>query len=129
MKLKELVFDNIKFVNKDLVGGTIININYLDEPFEFQIPKGTIEFIENDQLILNISNKSFFEKINFLEKSFSNRFNKYIQSVVDNNNVKLKLPFKFSKPEFKVFFENRLLKLKTCYSKWQKPYVDNQMPR
>ena len=108
MKLKELILSNLKFSNKELSNGQIINVRYLDEPFEFQIPKAIIHFVENETIILDVDNKLFLEKMTSFETFISKRFNKELISPIENNLVKLKLPFKFSKPQFKVYHGSRL---------------------
>lgn len=107
MKLKELILEDIKFTSKELSTGSIINVSYQDTPFEFQIPKGDIHFIENDKILLKVTNKTFIDKINTIEKFLSNRFNREIISTIEDNLISLKLPFKFSKPMFKVYHENK----------------------
>jgi hypothetical protein len=108
MKLKELILNQIKFVSKDLPNGTIVNVKYLDEPFQFQLPKGSIEYIGNEHLTLNINNNLFFGLIGSLEDYMSTRFNRPIESIISENFVQLKLPFRNSRPEFKVLLDNRL---------------------
>lgn len=108
MKLKELILNNIKFVGKDLSNGTIVNVKYLDEPFQFQLPKGTIEFIGNEHLTLNIDNNLFFNIINSLEDYLGTRFNRPVESIISGKFITLKLPFRNSRPEFKVLLESKL---------------------
>jgi hypothetical protein len=107
MKLKELILSNIKFVNKPLSTGNVINVKYLDEPFEFQIPKGSIVFIDHLNLMVLVTNNSFVQKIKELEQFLEKRYHKSVKSVFNDNILNLKFPYKFSKPMFKVYFENR----------------------
>ena len=58
MKLKELDLKQLKFVRSELKYGSIVNVSYEDSPFTFQIPKGTIVFIENETLLENLNNRN-----------------------------------------------------------------------
>jgi hypothetical protein len=112
MKLKELDLKRLQFIKSELKNGTIVNVSYKEEygsdPFLFQIPKGVIEFVNTEYLILNVSNKKFESLIKSIEQFFEQRFGKPVESILDKH-LKLKLKFSKSlKPEFKVINNDNL---------------------
>ena len=115
MKLKEIKFANLKFtsgIENDL--GKLINVNYDNSILEFQTPKVIIEKLirENngkEYIIVKLVNcKSFKDKIIELENELSKYSNKNINSILLDSTLKLKVPFKYSKPIIKIYSENKL---------------------
>jgi hypothetical protein len=115
-KLTEIDFDKIDFSTKELDNGKFMNIKYNSDTLEFQTPKVFIhEIIKEDEkeyLILKIKAnqacKLFFDKIHELEKSFEDKFKQNVQSVFNDDHLKVKVPFTFKKPTTKVYHDEQL---------------------
>jgi hypothetical protein len=100
MKLKEFNPKNLTFTPKELPNGIVVNVKYLNEPFEFQIPKGTISGISENGITLNIKNSEFFRIIKEIEKYFGNHFTIPVESV---STVFIKFQMSGNRPQFKVY--------------------------
>ena len=115
-KLKELDFNNFSFDKVDLNDNKIINIKYLNESLEFQTPKLIIESLikENNHeylLLKIIGNKAcetFCSKIFELEEYFNKYIKSKIKSIFNEETFIVKIPFKLSNPQIKVYKDNKL---------------------
>jgi len=111
-KLTDISFDNLEYIPKELITGTVINVKYSGETLEFQTPKVLIQDIikeaGKEYLLLKINPnqacKKFFEKILELENEFTSKFNTTsIKSIFENDHFIVKVPFVHSKPNTNVY--------------------------
>jgi hypothetical protein len=116
MKLKEINFNEIEFnpvVKKEFDNGTLINLSIKGSNITFQTPKLIIKEIFKDYLILSISN-SFKERILKLEEHYSSHFKKRINSLINNDEIVLKIKYSKDNPVLKVY--DNLFNLVNFYS-------------
>ena len=110
-KIKEIDCKDISFSTVELSNGTLRNIKYKNEMLEFQTPRMTIDSLckENDKeyLILKIIGtqacKTFCLKLLEIEKYFSEMVKSKITSVFNEDHIRVKIPFKYSRPLVKVY--------------------------
>lgn len=116
IKLKEISFDNISFNQCQLNGGVIHNLKYNGDLLEFQTPKLSLETVlkENngEYIILKVmatqACKTFFLKIKQLEEFLEKTFKNPVQSVFNEDLVKVKIPCKLSRPLVKIYKNDQL---------------------
>jgi hypothetical protein len=105
-KLKDINFQELKLIKKDINSCKITNVSYHNEALEFQTPKVILESIitENDRdffllkVIAPEACKNFFKKINELEEHIKTKLKGSIKSIIKNDAFILKIPVK-SKPK------------------------------
>lgn len=115
-RLKEITFEEIYFSKVDLQSGTLFNLKYKNESLEFQSPKLIIDSLvkqnDNEFIILKIlptqGCKTFCDKINQLEAFFSKKMENSIKSVIQEDLITVKIPFKYSRPLVKVYKDDNL---------------------
>lgn len=115
-KLKDVDFHNLSFNKAQLNNGIIYNIKYNENLFEFQSPKLLIESLvkngEQEYLVLKILGteacKTFYSKILEIESFFNLKLNNKINSVFKGESLTVKIPFKFAKPQIKIYKDDSL---------------------
>jgi hypothetical protein len=109
-KLTEVLFKDLKFTNKDLNRGTVVNVTYLNDTLEFQTPRMCIDDIIKDstgeylllKLLPNEACKKFFLKILELESCIN------VESLFNGDLLMVKVPYTYSKPMVNVSYEGSL---------------------
>ena len=109
-KLTEINFNDLRFTNKDLSRGTIVNVTYKNDTLEFQTPTLCISDIikenNNEYLLLkligNEACKKFFLKILELEKSMK------VESLFNGDVLSVKIPYTYSRPMVNVCYDGSL---------------------
>jgi hypothetical protein len=109
-KLTEINFKNLNFTNKDLSGGSIVNVSYCGESLEFQTPKMCIQEIIKDfkgeylllKLLPNEACKKFFLKILELEQAIN------VSSLFNGDVLMVKVKYTYSKPTVNVYHAGSL---------------------
>jgi len=115
-KLKEINCENFNNTKVELNNGTIYNIKYNNDSFEFQTPKMIIDSLvkeyDHEYIILKIlptqACKIFCLKIKQIEQHFSDLLKSPLKSVFENEFLTVKIPFKYSKPLVKVYKDDSL---------------------
>jgi hypothetical protein len=116
MKLKEINFNEIEFnklIKKEFDNGILINLSIKGSNITFQTPKLIIKKFFRDYLVLSISN-SFKERILNLEEYYSSHFKKRVNSLINNDEIVLKIKYSKDIPVLKVY--NNLFDLINFYS-------------
>ena len=117
MKLLDIDFSKIDYSSKkQLINTFIINLKYLLNKeyvfLEFQTPKGKIISINDKLIIVSIKKKEFIDKILELEKEYFAKTNDFIKiidiksSIVNNNELIIKIPLKNDSKNIKIFDSN-----------------------
>jgi hypothetical protein len=116
IKLKEISFQNITFNRSQLDNGVIHNVKYNGDPLEFQTPKLFLESVvkENngEYLVLKVmatqACKTFCLKIKQLEEFIGITFKNPVQTVFNEDHLKVKIPCKSSRPLVKIYKNDQL---------------------
>jgi len=116
IKLKYLNTELIKYsevLNKNFGNnGKLLNVTYKGESLEFQTPKVFIEKIikepgDKEYLLLKIipneGSRIFYQKISEIESILSS-----IESNLSGDCFKVKIPFKYGKPQLNIFSKDYL---------------------
>ena len=120
-KLKYIDFINIKYNINKKFEGKLIDYTYNGDILEFQTPKIIIENMYNqngkEYIVLKLSNTEacnlFYSKLLELEMTH-NRFaisihkTFKIKPIFDKDFFTVKVPFHYSKPSIKVYYDNKL---------------------